>query len=440
MSRNAFRRRCTLAGALLLGAALPAVAAGPALDAAASDPVALGWMQGFPPADDRLIGQPDADYFSFPKLRWTVCHFRELLPTKRVSRGLGAPRPLPYALDAGIDGVRFTPSDGGAPMSWADALAANYTDGILVLHRGKVVYERYAGCLDEAGVHGAMSVTKSLTGLLAEILVAEGTLDEQARVGELIPELAASAFGNATVQQVMEMTTGIAYREDYSDPDAEVWAYSAAASPLPKPADYRGPRTYYQYLATVRPEGRHGEAFAYKTVNTDVLGWILARTTGQSLTELLSARIWSRIGTEQDAYYTVDSIGTPFAGGGLSAGLRDLARVGQLILDGGMLGGERLFPAAAIERIRAGGDRAAFARAGYRQIPGGSYRGMWWVFHNAHGAFAARGVHGQTLYIDPHAQMVIVRFASHPQAANAANDPTSLPAYQAVAEYLLGKP
>ena len=136
MSRNTFRRRCTLAGALLLGAALPAVAAGPALDAAASDPVALGWMQGFPPADDRLIGQPDADYFSFPKLRWTVCHFRELLPTKRVSRGLGAPRPLPYALDAGIDGVRFTPSDGGAPMSWADALAANYTDGILVLHRG----------------------------------------------------------------------------------------------------------------------------------------------------------------------------------------------------------------------------------------------------------------------------------------------------------------
>lgn len=190
----------------------------------------------------------------------------------------------------------------------------------------------------------------------------------------------------------------------------------------------------------MRPEGRHGEAFAYKTVNTDVLGWIVARTTGQSLTDLLSARIWSRIGAEQDAYYTVDSIGTPFAGGGLSAGLRDLARVGQLILDGGMLDGERLFPAAAVERIRAGGDRAAFARAGYRQIPGGSYRGMWWVFHNPHGAFAARGVHGQTIYIDPRAEMVVVRFASHPQAANAANDPTSLPAYQALAEYLLGKP
>ncbi len=260
---------------------------------------------------------------------------------------------------------------------------ANYTDGILVLHKGQVVYERYAGCLDEAGVHGAMSVTKSLDRAAGGDPRRRGSARQGGRrSASLIPELASSAFGNATVQQVMEMTTGIAYSEDYSDPNAEVWAYSAAASPLPKPADYRGPRTYHQYLATVRPEGRHGEAFAYKTVNTDVLGWIVARTTGQSLTDLLSARIWSRIGAEQDAYYTVDSIGTPFAGGGLSAGLRDLARVGQLILDGGMLDGERLFPAAAVERIRAGGDRAAFARAGYRQIPGGSYRGMWWVFHN----------------------------------------------------------
>jgi len=135
---------------------------------------------------------------------------------------------------------------------------------------------------------------------------------------------------------------------------------------------------------------------------------------------------------------TVEGVGTPFAGGGLSAGLRDLGRIGQLVLNGGHLNGQRLFPSEVTANIARGGDKRAFA-AGYSGLKGGSYRSMWWVFHNRHGAFAARGVRGQTIYVDPTAQMVIVRFASHPMAGNAANDPTSLPAYQAVAEYLSGK-
>nr|WP_289072572.1 serine hydrolase [uncultured Halomonas sp.] len=409
------------------------------LSAEASDPVRLGWMQGFPPPAERIIGQPDADYFSFPKMRWTVCHFRELLPTKQVSRGLAAPLSLPYALDEGIDAVTFYPLGSETPMTWAASLSENYTDGLLILHQGQVVYEHYSGCLDERGQHGAMSVTKSMTGLLGEILVAEGVLDEEELVGDIVPELANSAFGNATVQQLLEMTTGLAFSEDYSDPDAEIWAYNAAASPLPKPNEYSGPRTYYEYLATVQPDGEHGQVFGYKTINTDALGWVIARTTGESVASLLSSRLWQRLGMEQDAYFTVDSIGTPFAGGGLSAGLRDLARVGQLVLDEGQHNGQSLFPAAAVQRIRQGGDREAFAQAGYSTLPGGSYRGMWWSLHNEHGAFAARGVHGQTMYIDPTAEMVIVRFASHPVAGNAANDPTSLPAYQAVAEYLMGR-
>ena len=123
----------------------------------------------------------------------------------------------------------------------------------------------------------------------------------------------------------------------------------------------------------------------------------------------------------------------------MSAGLRDLGRVGQLMLNSGKLNGERLFPAKVVENIRAGGDKVAFAEADFKTIPGGSYRSMWWIFHNDHEAYAARGVHGQTIYIDPTAEMVIVRFSSHPQAKNAYIDPTSLPAYQAVAEYLIKK-
>lgn len=300
-----------------------------------------------------------------------------------------------------------------------------------------VVYERYAGCLDEAGKHGAMSVTKSLTGLLGEVLVAEGTLDETVKVGTIVPELAKSAFGDATVRQMLDMTTGLAYNEDYSDPDADVWRYGAAGNPLPKPADYTGPRSYFEYLQTVTKEGEHGPAFGYKTINTDALGWIITRAAGKSVADLLATRIWSKMGAEQEAYYTVDSIGTPFAGGGLNASLRDLARIGQLMLDGGVINGQRLIPEAAIENIRAGGDKAAFEKAGYTLLKGWSYRGMWWVTHNDHGAYMARGVHGQAIYVDPKARMVIARFASTPQAGNAANDPTSLPAYDAVAKHLM---
>ena len=441
MSSTATRLVALAAGlSLAAWAVTGALAQSAPLTAAESDPRVLGWMEGFPPPPGKLIMQPDSNYFSFPRLRWTVCHFRELLPTEQVSRGLGAPVPLEYDLDEeAIDALRFKPMGSDEQMTWQESLPANYTDGLLIVHQGKIVYERYFGCLDEAGKHGAMSMTKSLTGLLAEVLVAEGELDDSARVSSIVPELGGSAFGNATVRQVMDMTTGLAYSEDYSDPGADIWIYSAAASPLPKPADYEGPDGYFEYLQTVRPEGTHGDAFHYKTINTDTLGWIVSRVSGMAVTELLSQRIWSRMGAEQDAYMTVDGKGTPFAGGGLSAGLRDLGRIGLLMLDGGEINGERLFPPEVVAGIREGGSKEAFAKAGYTTLEGGSYRGMWWVFHNDHGAFAARGVHGQTIYIDPKADMVIARFASFPTAKNSKIDPTSLPAYQAVAEYLLAK-
>ncbi|TQN62782.1 serine hydrolase [Agrobacterium tumefaciens] len=413
------------------------------LSAEQSDPLKLGWMQGFPPSEDRIIRFSDSDYFNFPKSRWTVCHFRQLMPTVNVSRGLGAPAALQRKLDPAIDAVTFRPTGVDRDMTWLQSLSANYTDGIVVLHRGVLVYERYSGCLNEMGQHGAMSVTKSLTGLLGEMLVAEGTLDENAKVATVVPELEKSAFGDATIRQVLDMTTGLRYSEDYADPNADVWTYAAAGNPLPKPEGYEGPRSYFDYLKTVVKQGEHGSAFGYKTINSDALGWIIARASGKSVAELLSERVWSRMGAEQDAYYTVDSTGTPFAGGGLNAGLRDMARIGQLLLDDGMAGGERLIPQKAIDNIRRGGDKAAFAKGGYPALQGWSYRAMWWVTHNANGAFMARGVHGQAIYVDPTADMVIARSSSHPVAGNAANDPTSLPAYEAVARYLMestGKP
>jgi CubicO group peptidase (beta-lactamase class C family) len=196
---------------------------------------------------------------------------------------------------------------------------------------------------------------------------------------------------------------------------------------------------YYEYLQTVGKEGEHGQAFGYKTVNSDVLGWLISRLTGKKVSDYLSDRIWSRLGMEQDAYYQIDALGIPFAGGGFNAGLRDLGRFGELIRNGGEFQGEQIIPRMAIEDIEKGGDRERFNRSPYTKLTGWSYRNMWWMTHNEHGAYAARGVHGQTIYIDPEAEMVLVRLASHPVAGNAANDPYSLPAYHAVAKYLKNK-
>ncbi len=397
----------------------------------------MGWMVGSPPPADRILRFEDGSYFRFPQMRWSVANFRQLMPTVNVSRGLGEYSLLERQPSNEIDALTFVPLGGGEPMTWQQSLQANYTDGIIILHRGKLVYERYFGVLKPEGQHAAMSITKTFTGTLAALLVAKEKLDPERLVADYVPELAASGFGDASVRQLMDMTTGIHFSEDYADPKAEVWAHAAAGNPLPKPADYQGPRTYYEFLQTVKPQGRHGEAFHYRTANSNALGWVIARVSGQNVAQLLSERIWSRLGAEQDAYMSVDSIGTPFAGGGLNASLRDLVRFGEMMRNEGRYNGTQILPPEVVADIRGGANRDDFAKAGYRLLPGWSYRNMWWVSHNEHGAFMARGVHGQALYVDPLAEMVIARFASHPVAGNAANDPSSLPAFEAVAKHLL---
>ena len=324
------------------------------------------------------------------------------------------------------------------PMSWGQAFDANYTDGVVVLHKGRIVYERYAGVFKPDGQHLAQSLTKSFFGTIAAMLVADGQIDQNAVVTQYVPELKGSAFADATVRQVMDMRTGLKYSENYADPKAEIWDHVRAGGVLPHPPGWSGPQTFYDFLKTVQKEGEHGGAFAYKTVNSDTIGWVIRRVTGKSAGENLSDRVWRKLGMEQDAYISVDSVGTEFAGGGLNTGLRDLARFGEMMRNDGQFAGQQIIPKAAVDDIRKGGERSAFG--GYPTLPGWSYRNMWWVSHNEHGAYMARGVHGQAIYIDPKAEMVIARYASFPQAANAFNDPTSLPAYHAIAKHLVANP
>jgi CubicO group peptidase (beta-lactamase class C family) len=410
----------------------------PPLDARSSDPVAMGWMTGTPPPADKTIRFADGSSARFPQTRWAFSNIRQLVPTRVVARGNQPVADFPKAELTGIDAIVFQPLGSAKTMTWAESLDANYTDGILILHRGRIVYERYFGVLKPDMQHIAFSVSKSFVATIAASLIAERVLDDHAVVAKYVPELKASGFGDATIRQLLDMTTGLKYSEDYEDQQSPIVAFSIANGFLPRPANYQGPETSYAYLATLAKEYPHGERFSYKTVNTDALAWVISRVTGKSLSELLRERLWSKLGVEQDAYFTVDSIGTEFAGGGLNLTLRDLARFGEMMRLNGQYRGQQIVPASVIEDIRRGGDRELFAKAGYKTLPGWSYRSMWWVSHNSDGAYCARGVHGQLIYIDPKAEMVIVRFASHPMSANAYLDPTSLPAYEALARHLMG--
>lgn len=405
------------------------------LDALTSDPVTMGWMQGSPPPAERRIRAADAGHMRFPMTRWSFSNMRKFAPTVRV--GAGAPAlPFARALRADIDDLEVAPA-GGAAIPFSRTLIETFTDGILVLHRGMVVYERWFGVTGPETRHIAFSMTKSFVGTLAEMLIEERVLDPDRQVGALVPELAASGFGDATLRQVLDMTTGIAFSEDYTDPSSGIGAFSNALGLTPRPAGYAGPDDMYAFLPSVGHDGAHGERFTYRTANTEVLGWIIARATGKPVHALLTERLWRPLGMMGDADMLVDPAGTPFSGGGLCLRLEDLARFGEAIRLGGRnAAGEQVIAPGAIARIREGGDPARFATGTYPQLPGASYRSQWWMTHNANGAFAARGIHGQTLWIDPAAEMVVARFASHPIAANGANDPHSLPAWAALAVHL----
>jgi hypothetical protein len=410
------------------------------LDADASCPVRWGWMQGSPPPADKVVRFGNGDSRRFPQLRWTFSHARELHPTLDIPRGNGPVAALPQALRGDLDDIVFTPLGAARPITFAQSLKANYTDGLIVLHRGRIVMERYFGALDAQRPHLAFSVTKSFIGTLGAMLVAEGVLDESRSVTHWVPQLGSSGFGTATLSEVMDMTTALDFSEAYTDPASGIMAYARAGGFAPPDPKYPHADGLYGYLQTVAGAGHHGLGFIYRSINTDVLAWVLQRATGQSVTELMSQRLWALLGVERDAHITCDAYGMPFAAGGLCTTLRDLARMGEMMRCEGSFNGLQIVPPLAVAAIRAGGSPQKFAQAGYAQLQGWSYRHQWWVSHQVDGMFMARGVHGQAIVVNPKAEMVVARYASHPLAANVNIDPSSLPAWAALAQHLQDNP
>lgn len=396
----------------------------------------LQLMQGFPPPAEKQVTA--ANFLTnYPNVRWAFHHMRELLPSRQIGRGPGAAVPLPVGPDrrTEIDNLRFTGPD-GATLTFAEYLTASYADATLIMKDGEVIYQVYHEGMPEQNPHMMWSMTKSFAGLLTTQLIEEGVLDPQAQITDYVPELLGSGWQHATLQQLLNMTADIDYSEVYADAESDVIKYALAAGMLPAPAGFDGHRDLYGYLPTVGAAGPHGDGFIYRTVHTEVLGWLLRKATGKHLAELISERIWSKLGTEHDAYLLLDRHGTEWAGAGMNASLRDLARFGEMMRLEGRFNDQQVVSAGVVKSIRKGADREAFKASGRDFQPGYSYRNQWWISHNADGAYEALGVHGQMIHVNPAVGLVVVRLSSHPVASSAHTFPTTLPAMQALADLL----
>lgn len=379
----------------------------------ASDSRELGLMVGFPPPVDKRVTFESGTFRDSPKNRWSMSHMRELVPTVNVWRGRGTPSHFEYRdRSSDIESLVFTDAN-GISRRFHEALVDTYADGIVVLHRGRIVYERYLGALEPHVPHSCMSITKSYAGTLAAALLHEGALDASKAIPHYVPELHGTAWADATLRQVMDMQTGLAFTEEYTGQHTDGWAFERAGGWRPWPVGQVDRQTMYDYLRTIRKEGEHGKVFAYKSVNAAVLAWVMARVTGQSLAQSIQERLWIPLGCEENGYMVVDSAGTPMAGGGLNMTLRDLARFGELMRREGEWNGKQLISASVVRDVHTGGDPSKFSDARRR---GYSYRDMWWVTHNELEAIEGRGAEGQYLYIAPEAEMVVARFASQPSA------------------------
>lgn len=390
----------------------------------------LRYMEGFPPAPEAVVDHSNRT--RFPQMRWALQHTRELVPTRNVRRG---PGPVAVLRASPRDlGSHVFQDEQGRDLTVDQWLERTYTDALVVLHRGRIVYERYLNRMRPETPHLLFSITKSFTGLLAAQLAHEGVLDPQAPVTRYVPELADSAWGDMRLRDVLDMTGAVRYREVYTDPTSDVFPYLYASGMVPAPTGYAGPRHIYDFLKTLKKEGEHGQGFVYRTVHSEVLGWVVSRATGQHFADLLSQRVWSKLGAEEDASLMIDAVGTPLQGAGLNATARDLARFGEMLRRGGEWNGQRIFAREVLEDLARGGDREKFKASGMDFRAGYSYRNQWWILHNADGAYEASGVHGQMLHINPAAEMVVVKLSSHPVAGAGHTHPLTLKAWAALAQ------
>lgn len=331
-----------------------------------------------------------ANWRNPPFSRWAFQHVREIVPSADIPNDPERVAKLPAA---------------PAALGVEDLLEKTDTDALVVLHRGKLVCERYAHGMQAATPHIFMSVSKSMLGLLAGILAERRVLEPQRLVTDVLPELAGTAYEGATVRHLLDMRAGVAFDEDYLATEGPIVEYrkSTGWNPL---APGEAPSDLHGFFSRLKDrDGPHQGRFHYVSPNTDLLGWVIERAAGRRYADLLSELLWQPVGAERSAYITVDRFGAPRCAGGVCAVARDLARVGLAMVEG------RVIPPAWVDDIAANGDPQAWGQGVYAAMfPRGThYRTKWYVYD---GLLTGWGIHGQHIAVDRRRGIVVAKFSS----------------------------
>ena len=279
----------------------------------------------------------------------------------------------------------------------------NHVQGVIVLQDNKVRLEEYADGIDQETLWTSFSVAKSVSSMLVGVALKEGdieSLDDPLK--KYITALDGYDYGNVTVRQLLTMTSGIDWNEDYEDPNSDV------AQMYQSPC--KGNEAHIMtYMKPMKSAYKPGTRWNYSTGETDMVGILVQKATRKSLAEYLSEKVWKPYGMEQCAYWLADECSNLNIGGsGLSASLRDFARIGALMLNDGKVGDKNLLAEAYIKN--------ATSLLFPINEQGDGYGYLWWRFED--GSYAAFGIFGQMLYINPHKNLVIAQMAAWPKAGS----------------------
>lgn len=353
---------------------------------------------------DTLQGLSVTDWRTPPLSHWAFHHVGELIPSATIPCAAGGQAGFTQSART-LDDFEVTAAD-GARLDLDGFLRRTSTDGWIVMADGLIVDERYDNGTTAHTPHILMSATKSVVGLVVGILQARGELDMSALVSELVPEIGNTVYAGATLQQLLDMRTGVVFDA------AQQAAYGAATGwDLPLPEGAAGLHAFFTQAAA--PAGSHGGPFRYVSANTDLLGWAIERTTGQTFASLASALLWQPMGATSDAYITLDPEGAPRCTGGLCATTRDFAGIGQLVIDAGR--SNSVIPAAWLDDTSRNGDREAWRQGEFAAAFRGldmSYRNGWYVIHDQPETLFAMGIHGQHLFVDRTNNLVVAKVSS----------------------------
>ena len=348
-----------------------------------------------------------------PYNRWSYTHIREILPTKNIKNNLKVIQPIPS--------IDKTESDldiilQGESIKLSDAIKDQYIDGILAIKKGIAKLEIYNGTLTADRAHLMWSVSKTIAGLTAAGVEADGLIELDKKVSDYVPELAKSGWSDDTLRDILDMRDSSNWTESYDSPESSVRRQDCADGLLTgKMCIDSEVIGNYKFLPSIGKDKNRKGKFIYKSGTTDVMAWVLEAATGKRYADLVSEYLWTLIGAEKNAGITVDIAGFTLASGGMFATLRDTARIGLLMLNRGKVGNRQVIPEKWMDDIFEYNDKSIQSDLNHgRNRP--YYRSFVWGLGDGRKILLARGVHGQFILISPPTETVIVMYSSWPNA------------------------